>query len=249
MASVFHAVLKRQCLRNNPYNRPQWLLGATTVYTQKDKRMLCCASAKFHRKHQFQTPSFDKSNCKIFCYLNSLGNFYCYFNHVQSNRFIHTSRKLHLPKGKRKDTHRYQKDDAELPGEDDESDEELDSDDDDGEVELGDDVEEETDGPEDYRTMNITVKTVRVDSVVASGLAISNKQTEALFLGTKILVNGEKIRKKARRVKVGDILDVIGEGHESNKKRRVKVLSIDTENVTKKGRARVTIRAWRNPFE
>lgn len=63
----------------------------------------------------------------------------------------------------------------------------------------------------DYKDIEKAVQSFRFDVVLTAGLDMSRNKIEEAFYDGKLRLNGEKLWKKSRAVKVGDILDFIVE--------------------------------------
>ncbi|XP_033095318.1 uncharacterized protein LOC117099906 [Anneissia japonica] len=125
-----------------------------------------------------------------------------------------------------------------------ESDEE---DSDDSEYFDTDDDNEDVDAlPKGWKDLVQVVPSLRLDTVLSAGLGIARKKVEDAFLSNKLRVNNEKISKKSKMVKAGDVLDIIrdGEDKKDGTVMRVIVLKIATEK-TSKDRIRVKLRRWK----
>ncbi|XP_075718344.1 mitochondrial transcription rescue factor 1 isoform X2 [Rhinoderma darwinii] len=130
--------------------------------------------------------------------------------HTNSNGFLTTSPvKPFLyavrHKGKKSQKHNKMRSSQD---DDDDDDEELDleniSDYEDGPV-------EDPSTPKDYKDVEKAVQSFRFDVVLTAGLDMSRNKIEEAFYDGMLRLNGEKLWKKSRAVKVGDTLDLIVE--------------------------------------
>ncbi|KAL5010290.1 hypothetical protein ScPMuIL_012595 [Solemya velum] len=109
--------------------------------------------------------------------------------------------------------------------------------------------DDEYDAPSNYKQIQITVKSLRADSVVSTGLNISRNRSDEAFYGSKLFVNGVKLLKKSKQVGEGDYIDLVTEVKEDIMKvKRVKVVSVDEEK-TQKDRKKVIVKVWKTAFE
>ncbi|XP_056152096.1 mitochondrial transcription rescue factor 1 [Lampris incognitus] len=81
------------------------------------------------------------------------------------------------------------------------------------EDELGDDPN----SPKDYKDVEKFVQSVRYDVIMKAGLDMARNKIEDAFYSDKLRLNGQRLIKKSKSVKVGDTLDlVLSENHERN---------------------------------
>ncbi|XP_029983127.1 mitochondrial transcription rescue factor 1 isoform X2 [Sphaeramia orbicularis] len=83
------------------------------------------------------------------------------------------------------------------------------------------DYEDETDLdpnlPKDYKDMEKYVQSFRYDLIMRAGLDLARNKIEDAFYDSKLRLNGQKLIKKSKTVKVGDKLDlVLSENRETN---------------------------------
>ncbi|XP_071956619.1 mitochondrial transcription rescue factor 1-like isoform X2 [Antedon mediterranea] len=120
--------------------------------------------------------------------------------------------------------------------------EELESDE---EEEMDDDEEEEVDLlPKGWKNIVQVVPSLRLDSVLSSGLGIARKKVEDAFLKSRLLVNNERVSKKSKMVKAGDVLDMIRDDDNDNIVMRVVVLKVASEK-TSKNQIKIKLRRWK----
>ncbi|XP_005377890.1 PREDICTED: uncharacterized protein C6orf203 homolog [Chinchilla lanigera] len=128
---------------------------------------------------------------------------------------------------------------------DEDSDEESDSN------ERSDQEEELEDDPavvRDYKDLEKAVQSFRYDVILKSGLDIGRNQVEDAFYKGALRLNGEKLWKKSRAVKVGDTLDLlIGEDKEAETEAVMRILlkKVFAEK-TDSDKYRVVLRRWKN---
>ncbi|GCC30480.1 hypothetical protein chiPu_0008931, partial [Chiloscyllium punctatum] len=114
-----------------------------------------------------------------------------------------------------------------------------------------DEVEEEKDDdtqPKAYKDLEKVVSSFRFDLIMKAGLDIARNKVEDSFYSNNLRLNGEKLLKKSKVVKEGDVLDhLIGEDKEAETVTvmRVMVRKIAEENTNTEKR-RVILRRWKN---
>ncbi|XP_043921430.1 mitochondrial transcription rescue factor 1 isoform X2 [Protopterus annectens] len=122
-------------------------------------------------------------------------------------------------------------------------------DDDDSEKsDYEDELEEDPNLPKDYKDLEKVVQSLRFDLVMKAGLDMARNKVEDAFYDNKLRLNGEKLLKKSKQVKVGDALDLlIGDDKESDTitVMRVKVKKVSDEK-TDTDKYRVVLRRWKN---
>ncbi|XP_040284764.1 mitochondrial transcription rescue factor 1 [Bufo bufo] len=137
----------------------------------------------------------------------------CLANRQPSNGLLHTNANGFLTtspvkpflyavrhKGKKSKNKSSQEDD-------DEDEEEADQEDSD----YDDEPAEDPSIPKDYKDLEKAVQSFRFDVILTAGLDMSRNKIEEAFYDGKLRLNGEKLWKKSRAVKVGDTLDLIVE--------------------------------------
>ncbi|KAM3595048.1 uncharacterized protein V6R79_017645 [Siganus canaliculatus] len=114
------------------------------------------------------------------------------------------------------------------------------------------DYEEEVDEnpnlPKDYKDMEKYVQSFRYDVIMKAGLDMARNKIEDAFYNNKLFLNGQKLIKKSKTVKVGDTLDlVLSENRETNTVSLMRVIlrkvngeSSNTEKYS------VAIRRWKS---
>ncbi|XP_038049300.1 uncharacterized protein LOC119722953 [Patiria miniata] len=116
--------------------------------------------------------------------------------------------------------------------------------------------EQEAGSSPEWKEIQQYVPSLRLDAVLSAGLGVSRKKIEEAYLGTKLRVNGEKVIKKSRQVKEGDILDMVLERSTPSQAKedvnddgltvmRLHIMEISTDR-TNKDRVPVLLRRWKN---
>ncbi|XP_078255985.1 mitochondrial transcription rescue factor 1 [Rhinoraja longicauda] len=109
--------------------------------------------------------------------------------------------------------------------------------------------EEEVDvQPKTYKDLEKVVASFRFDLVMKAGLDMARNKVEDAFYSDKLKLNGERLLKKSKVVKEGDILDhIIGEDKEAE---TVTVMRVMLRKVagemTDSDKYRVTLRRWKH---
>nr|XP_033713621.1 mitochondrial transcription rescue factor 1-like [Tursiops truncatus] len=105
---------------------------------------------------------------------------------------------------------------------------EGDSDEDSEHHEMSEPEEEPEDDPSavrEHRDLGKVVQSFRYDVTLKTGLDIGRNKVEDAFYKGELRLNGEKLRKKSRTVKVGDTLDLlIGEDREAETETVMRIL-------------------------
>ncbi|XP_078068524.1 mitochondrial transcription rescue factor 1 [Mustelus asterias] len=108
--------------------------------------------------------------------------------------------------------------------------------------------EEEDTQPKAYRDLEKVVPSFRFDLIMKAGLDMARNKVEDSFYSNKLRLNGEKLLKKSKVVKEGDVLDFLtGEDKEDETVTvmRIIVRKID-EEMTNTDKYRVTLRCWKH---
>ncbi|XP_053566569.1 mitochondrial transcription rescue factor 1 [Bombina bombina] len=114
------------------------------------------------------------------------------------------------------------------------------------------DYEDEPEGgtllQKDYKDIEKAVQSFRYDVILTAGLDISRHKVEDAFYNSLLRLNGEKLWKKSRAVKIGDILDLIIE--ENKETETTTVMRVILKNVSEEKTAsekyKVLLRRWKN---
>nr|XP_046269211.1 mitochondrial transcription rescue factor 1 isoform X2 [Scatophagus argus] len=111
-----------------------------------------------------------------------------------------------------------------------------------------DEVEEDPNLPKDYKDMEKHVQSFRYDVIMKAGLDMARNKIEDAFYDNKLRLNGHKLIKKSKTVKVGDILDlVLSENHETNTVTLMRVIPRKVfGEVTSTEKFKVAIRRWKH---
>ncbi|XP_004580403.2 mitochondrial transcription rescue factor 1 [Ochotona princeps] len=99
----------------------------------------------------------------------------------------------------------------------------------------------------DYKDLEKAVQSFRYDVILKTGLDIGRNKVEDAFYKGELRLNGEKLWKKSRTVKVGDTLDLlIGEDKEAETETVMRiVLQKVFEEKTESEKYRVVLRRWK----
>ncbi|XP_060609102.2 mitochondrial transcription rescue factor 1 [Anolis sagrei] len=110
-----------------------------------------------------------------------------------------------------------------------------------------DEFEDDSTIEKDYKDLEKVVQSFRFDVIMKSGLDIARNKVEDAFYNGELRLNGEKLWKKSRAVKVGDTLDlIIGEDKETE---TVVVMRVVLRKASEKDdgdKYKVVLRRWRN---
>ncbi|XP_059838991.1 mitochondrial transcription rescue factor 1 isoform X2 [Hypanus sabinus] len=110
--------------------------------------------------------------------------------------------------------------------------------------------EEEDDGmqPKTYKDLEKVVASFRFDLIMKAGLDMARNKVEDAFYGNKLRLNGERLQKKSKMVKVGDVLDlIIGDDKEEEVATVMRVVLRNVaEEMTDTDKYRVTLRRWKS---
>ncbi|CAL1574761.1 unnamed protein product [Knipowitschia caucasica] len=102
--------------------------------------------------------------------------------------------------------------------------------------------------PKDYKDLEKNVQSFRFDIVMKAGLDMARNKIEDAFYGNKLRLNGQKLIKKSKTVKVGDTLDlVLEENRETN---TVKLMRVVLRKVfpeaSSTDKHKVALRRWKS---
>ncbi|KAM8788388.1 mitochondrial transcription rescue factor 1 isoform 2-T3 [Rhynchonycteris naso] len=99
----------------------------------------------------------------------------------------------------------------------------------------------------DYKDLEKVVQSFRYDVILKTGLDVGRNKVEDAFYKGELRLNGEKLWKKSRTVKVGDMLDLlIGEDKETETEIVMRVLLKKVfEEKTESEKHRVVLRRWK----
>ncbi|XP_030055037.1 mitochondrial transcription rescue factor 1 [Microcaecilia unicolor] len=113
---------------------------------------------------------------------------------------------------------------------------------------IEDEAEEDPSLPKDYKDLSKAIQSFRYDVVMKAGLDISRHKVEEAFYSNQLRLNGEKLWKKSRTVKVGDTLDlIVGQDKEMETATVMRVLLKKvSEEKTETDKYKVVLRRWKN---
>ncbi|XP_048349395.1 mitochondrial transcription rescue factor 1 isoform X2 [Sphaerodactylus townsendi] len=98
-----------------------------------------------------------------------------------------------------------------------------------------------------YKDLEKVVKSFRFDVIMKAGLDIARNKVEDAFYNGELRLNGEKLWKKSRSVKVGDTLDlIIGEDKETETAVVMRVVLRKASEKNDDEKYKVILRRWRN---
>ncbi|XP_051504960.1 mitochondrial transcription rescue factor 1 [Myxocyprinus asiaticus] len=102
--------------------------------------------------------------------------------------------------------------------------------------------------PKDYKDHERTVHSLRFDLVLKAGLDIARHGVEDAFYSLKLRLNGQRLSKKSKMVKVGDTLDlIISEDKEMDTVLLKRVILKKVVGETKDAeKLQVILRSWKN---
>ncbi|XP_056446518.1 mitochondrial transcription rescue factor 1 [Gadus chalcogrammus] len=128
--------------------------------------------------------------------------------------------------------------------EEEEEEEERDTEDTDSE----DEIEEDPNLPKDYKDLEKFVQSYRYDVILKSGLDMARNKIEDAFYNNKLRLNGQKLIKKSKSVKVGDTLDmVVSESGEGNTVTLMRVILKKELGESNDGeKYKVALRRWKS---
>nr|XP_056712531.1 mitochondrial transcription rescue factor 1 [Euleptes europaea] len=99
----------------------------------------------------------------------------------------------------------------------------------------------------DYKDLEKVVRSFRFDVIMKTGLDIARNKVEDAFYNGELRLNGEKLWKKSRSVKVGDTLDlIIGEDKETETAVVMRVVLRKASEKNDDEKYKVILRRWRN---
>ncbi|XP_034965187.2 mitochondrial transcription rescue factor 1 [Zootoca vivipara] len=110
-----------------------------------------------------------------------------------------------------------------------------------------DEFEDDSTIVKDYKDLEKAVQSFRYDVIMKAGLDIARNKVEDAFYNGELRLNGEKLWKKSRAVKVGDTLDlIIGEDKETESAVVMRVVLKKASDKVNDEKYRVVLRRWRN---
>ncbi|XP_018409031.1 PREDICTED: uncharacterized protein C6orf203 homolog [Nanorana parkeri] len=101
--------------------------------------------------------------------------------------------------------------------------------------------------PKDYKDVEKAVQSFRFDVIFTAGLDMSRNKVEDAFYSGKLRLNGEKLWKKSRAVKVGDSLDLVLEENREDATTIVMrtILKEVQKEKTSTDKYKVVLRRWK----
>ncbi|MEE6514462.1 hypothetical protein FKM82_022620 [Ascaphus truei] len=108
--------------------------------------------------------------------------------------------------------------------------------------------EEDTGLHKDYKDIEKAVQSFRYDVILNAGLDVSRNKVEEAFYDSSLRLNGEKLWKKSRAVKIGDTLDLIIDQDKESETTTVMrvILKNVSEEKTATEKYKVLLRRWKN---
>ncbi|XP_072313252.1 mitochondrial transcription rescue factor 1 [Eucyclogobius newberryi] len=102
--------------------------------------------------------------------------------------------------------------------------------------------------PKDYKDMDKHVQSLRFDVVMKAGLDMARNKIEDAFYSSKLRLNGQKLIKKSKTVKVGDTLDLIlAENRETNTVTLMRVVLRKVyPEMSSTDKQKVALRRWKS---
>ncbi|KAJ8398167.1 hypothetical protein AAFF_G00430110 [Aldrovandia affinis] len=128
----------------------------------------------------------------------------------------------------------------ELEGEDEEDDPEA--------SDYEDELQDDPHLPKDYKDQERSVQSFRYDVIMKAGMDISHNKVDHAFYSNKLRLNGQKLIKKSKTVKIGDTLDLVLEEDKATDTVTVmRVIFKKVTAVTKDAeRYKVVLRRWKH---
>ncbi|XP_035530018.1 mitochondrial transcription rescue factor 1 [Morone saxatilis] len=110
-----------------------------------------------------------------------------------------------------------------------------------------DEMDEDPNLPKDYKDMTKHVLSFRYDAIMKAGLDMARNKIEDAFYNNKLRINGQKLMKKSKAVKVGDTLDlVLSENRDTNTVTMMRVIlrRVFGETTTTE-KYKIVVRRWK----
>ncbi|XP_051469142.1 mitochondrial transcription rescue factor 1 [Apus apus] len=112
---------------------------------------------------------------------------------------------------------------------------------------LEDEYENDPNIVKDYKDLEKVVQSLRYDVVIKAGLDIARNKVEDAFYNNELRLNGGKLWKKSRTVKIGDTLDlIVGEDKETGTAVVMRVVLKKASNKTESEKYKVILRRWKS---
>uniref|UniRef100_A0A6J0UV73 Mitochondrial transcription rescue factor 1 n=1 Tax=Pogona vitticeps TaxID=103695 RepID=A0A6J0UV73_9SAUR len=110
-----------------------------------------------------------------------------------------------------------------------------------------DEFEDDSAVVKDYKDLEKVVPSFRFDLIMKTGLDIARHKVEDAFYNGTLRLNGEKLWKKSRAVKVGDTLDlIIGEDKETETAVVMRIVLKKASEKNENDKYKVVLRRWKN---
>ncbi|KAM6459537.1 mitochondrial transcription rescue factor 1 isoform 1-T3 [Liasis olivaceus] len=114
-------------------------------------------------------------------------------------------------------------------------------------IDSEDEFEDDPSTVKNYKDLEKVVQSFRFDVILKSGLDIARNKVEDAFYNGELRLNGEKLWKKSRSVKIGDTLDLIlGEDKETETAVVMRVVLRKASDKNESDKYRVVLRRWKN---
>ncbi|XP_028653464.2 mitochondrial transcription rescue factor 1 [Erpetoichthys calabaricus] len=126
--------------------------------------------------------------------------------------------------------------------------EEEEEDDDPEKSDYEDEPQSDPNLPKDFKDLEKSVQSFRYDFVMKAGLDIARNKVEDAFYASKLRLNGQKLIKKSKTVKIGDTLDLVlaeDKDEDTATVMRVVVKKILGETAESE-KYKVVLRRWKN---
>lgn len=116
------------------------------------------------------------------------------------------------------------------------------------ESDYEDEVKDDLNMPKDFKDLEKYVQSFRFDVIMKAGLDIARNKIEDSFYSNKLRLNGQKLIKKSKSVKVGDTLDIVmSENRETNTVILMRVSLRKELGESNDGeKYKVALRRWKN---
>ncbi|XP_074006814.1 mitochondrial transcription rescue factor 1 [Numenius arquata] len=112
---------------------------------------------------------------------------------------------------------------------------------------LEDEFENDPNVVKDYKDLEKVVQSLRYDVIMKAGLDMARNKVEDAFYNNELRLNGEKLWKKSRTVKLGDTLDlIVGEDKETGTAVVMRVVLKKVSDKTESEKYKVILRRWKN---
>ncbi|KAJ7341808.1 hypothetical protein JRQ81_007078 [Phrynocephalus forsythii] len=107
--------------------------------------------------------------------------------------------------------------------------------------------EDDSAAVKDYKDLEKAVTSFRFDMIMKAGLDIARHKVEDAFYNGALRLNGEKLWKKSRAVKVGDTLDlIIGEDKETETAVVMRIVLKKASEKNENDKYNVVLRRWKS---